>query len=277
MPQEISRNEPCPCGSEKKYEDCCLGKNFKWVRRNDGSIYKEIQLNEEMLGVLKNQRKKFIERFGREPGPKDPVFFEMHEKGLGQVQKEIMDVIAKANYSKGVGIDPAKIYAYQKTGIFLTESNKQYFSNIEIEEWQRATQEFQLLVGANKDITVHDIAVASLRNKYTNLSVKGFKKAFLNVLKNCRSVYAHGFLKNRFNGMPDGYILDNESKELRIFEVEDSHALPPDKLSKYLALWHFVDTETDWKVRIIVTDRYANEQELDCAKLWKGLQAAGST
>lgn len=25
MPKKIGRNEPCPCGSGKKYKHCCLG------------------------------------------------------------------------------------------------------------------------------------------------------------------------------------------------------------------------------------------------------------
>jgi len=24
---KIGRNDPCPCGSGKKYKDCCMGKN----------------------------------------------------------------------------------------------------------------------------------------------------------------------------------------------------------------------------------------------------------
>jgi len=26
---KIGRNEPCPCGSGKKYKKCCIGKNIK--------------------------------------------------------------------------------------------------------------------------------------------------------------------------------------------------------------------------------------------------------
>ncbi len=31
--QKISRNDPCPCGSGKKYKHCCYGKNIDWSER----------------------------------------------------------------------------------------------------------------------------------------------------------------------------------------------------------------------------------------------------
>jgi len=27
MPEKIGRNDPCPCGSGKKYKNCCMGKD----------------------------------------------------------------------------------------------------------------------------------------------------------------------------------------------------------------------------------------------------------
>ena len=31
--QKISRNDPCPCGSGKKYKHCCYGKDIDWSAR----------------------------------------------------------------------------------------------------------------------------------------------------------------------------------------------------------------------------------------------------
>lgn len=30
---KISRNDPCPCGSGKKFKHCCIGKNIDWTTR----------------------------------------------------------------------------------------------------------------------------------------------------------------------------------------------------------------------------------------------------
>ena len=29
----ISRNDPCPCGSGKKFKHCCIGKGIDWQAR----------------------------------------------------------------------------------------------------------------------------------------------------------------------------------------------------------------------------------------------------
>ena len=35
-----------------------------------------IKMDDEMYDVLQEQRRAFIKKFGREPGPSDPVFFD---------------------------------------------------------------------------------------------------------------------------------------------------------------------------------------------------------
>lgn len=34
--KKISRNDPCPCGSGKKFKFCCIGKNIDWGTRPSG-------------------------------------------------------------------------------------------------------------------------------------------------------------------------------------------------------------------------------------------------
>ena len=71
----VRRNDPCPCGSGKKYKKCCRGKAFDFVEdEDDGQIYRKLPLNEELVEALREQRQSFIEVHGREPGPGDKVF-----------------------------------------------------------------------------------------------------------------------------------------------------------------------------------------------------------
>jgi hypothetical protein len=35
---KISRNDPCPCGSGKKFKHCCIGKNIDWQARQSPGI-----------------------------------------------------------------------------------------------------------------------------------------------------------------------------------------------------------------------------------------------
>ena len=99
---------PCPCGSGKKYKHCCCGKRFDYEEDAEGRIFKSIPMSDEMMGLLEGQRQKFIQKYGREPGPGDKVFFDMPHPE----QVEHMTVQAM----KAAGIDPAIIHAYEKTG-----------------------------------------------------------------------------------------------------------------------------------------------------------------
>ena len=65
MATKTGRNEPCPCGSGKKYKNCCLDKD------NAVSGYKPILTNED--DILKYTE--FAERWDRTKGPV-PTFME---------------------------------------------------------------------------------------------------------------------------------------------------------------------------------------------------------
>ncbi|HTR54202.1 MAG TPA: ATP-binding protein [Kofleriaceae bacterium] len=64
----------------------------------------------ELDPLLAAQREKFISKFGREPGPDDPVFFDLDEDKLRDDTAEAM---------RASGIRPALIYAYEETGFVI--------------------------------------------------------------------------------------------------------------------------------------------------------------
>ena len=134
--KKLSRNAPCPCGSGRKYKHCCYGKAFDFEEDADGKLFKSIPMSDEMVGLLEEQRQKFIQKFGREPGPRDKVFFDMPHPE----QVEHMTVQAM----KEAGIDPAIIYAYEKTGRLVTEDNQHLLSEADLDEWQEAIEEYEM-------------------------------------------------------------------------------------------------------------------------------------
>jgi SEC-C motif len=133
--KKVSRNAPCPCGSGKKYKKCCWGKGFEWEEDEDGSFYRSTPLSPEMADILQMQRQKFIDKHGREPGPNDPVFFDMPP--LEHVEHEMVEAMKKA------GIDPAFIYAFEKTGLLVTEENQHLLPESALAEWQAAIEEYE--------------------------------------------------------------------------------------------------------------------------------------
>src|SRR5690242_11736878 len=87
-----------------------------------------------MTDMLEQQRQKFIEKYGREPGPDDPVFFDMPP--LEHVEHEMVQAMKKA------GLDPACIHAYEKTGLLVTEENLHLIPEKDLDEWD-AIREYE--------------------------------------------------------------------------------------------------------------------------------------
>jgi hypothetical protein len=140
--RKISRNAPCPCGSGRKYKQCCLRKDFDWVEDDDGGIFKAVPISDELADVLEGQRQAFIAEHGREPGPDDLVFPDMpHPEHLEHQMIQLM---------KETGIDPAIIYAAEKTGRLVTEDNVNQLSDLELDEWEAAIEEYRAKHGAQE-------------------------------------------------------------------------------------------------------------------------------
>ena len=137
MPRKkLSRNAPCPCGSGRKYKHCCYNKGFEWQQDEAGTVYKSIPMSDEMTDIFEQQRQKFVDKYGREPGPNDPVFFDLPP--LEQIEFQTVQAMQKA------GIDPAIIYAYEKTGgLLVTEQNKHLISDRDLAQWQAAIAEYE--------------------------------------------------------------------------------------------------------------------------------------
>src|SRR5262245_29828335 len=86
----------------------------------------------EALGQL---RRAFIARHGREPEPGDPLFPDMpHPEHLEAMMVEDM---------KAAGLDPALIYAFEKTGLLVTEQNQHLIPENDLAGWDAAIEEYQ--------------------------------------------------------------------------------------------------------------------------------------
>ena len=129
------RNAPCPCGSGKKYKHCCSKKDFEWLEDEDGNTIKSIPMSDDVGEIVEQQRLGFVEQFGREPGPDDKVFFDAPP--LEHVEHEMVQAMKKA------GIDPAIIYAFEKTGRIVSEDNQNLLSDADMAEWEAAISEYR--------------------------------------------------------------------------------------------------------------------------------------
>jgi hypothetical protein len=137
MPRnKLPLNAPCPCGSGQKYRECCHGKDFEWLVDDEGNIFKSIPVSEELADVIEGQRQKFTEQHGREPGSGDNLFFDMPP--VEHAEHFIVQAMRQA------GFDLAIIYAFEKTGLIVTEKNERLLSENDLAEWRNAIREYEV-------------------------------------------------------------------------------------------------------------------------------------
>jgi hypothetical protein len=132
--KKYPRNNPCPCGSGAKYKHCCIYKKFKYVIRANGEVGRRVPLPKEASSALKQLRQAFIDKHGREPNPEDSIF---DPEDVARAHGDLVDAMRK------IGIDEAIIYAYDKTGILLTEQNMSVTPTSHIQEFEAAVEEYR--------------------------------------------------------------------------------------------------------------------------------------
>jgi hypothetical protein len=109
-----------------------------------GEAEKIIPINHETAEIIAQQKKLFREQFGREPGPDDPLFFDP-----GVAAPQFLSVESQEEAWKSLlqaagdsEIDPAIVYAMNKTGRIVTETNAQFLTDAELQEWHDAVDEY---------------------------------------------------------------------------------------------------------------------------------------
>lgn len=106
---------------------------------------KQIPLDDESRKIIEHQLEAFRKKFGREPGPEDPIFFDPDADipkpyDLERFRKnwnELMDEAVRND-----AIPPELAYAAKKTGFIVTETNKDKLTRQQLKEWDDAVQEY---------------------------------------------------------------------------------------------------------------------------------------
>ncbi len=101
---------------------------------------KKLPMHPVVREAIEQQFEAFRQKFGREPGPGDPVFFDPdadQPEPLSALKMEEEMVRA----ATAAGVEPAIIFAYSKTGMFVTEHNVDQWSAEDLEEWDAAIEE----------------------------------------------------------------------------------------------------------------------------------------
>jgi hypothetical protein len=108
--------------------------------------YKSIPLSPELAKSFREQFQRFTEKFRRQPGPDDPVFFDPSANEPRPIIDEVVDQHMLGAMHKA-GVCPALIYAYQKTGRLVTRENRKHLTKAELKELNDAFDEWHRLHG----------------------------------------------------------------------------------------------------------------------------------
>jgi len=125
-----------------------IGRRKRQVDQKENSI----PINQETAEIIVQQKKLFREQFGREPGPDDPLFFDprvavpqfLSDESTDEMWKSLLQAAGDS------GIDPAIVYAMNKTGRIVTETNVHFLTDAELQEWNDAVDEYHQKVEARE-------------------------------------------------------------------------------------------------------------------------------
>ncbi len=96
----------------------------------------------ELTEVIEEQKRKFQKEQGRDFGPNDKLFFDAPP--LEHVEHYMVEAMKKA------GIHPPLIYAFEKTGLLVTEENQHLLPEKDLAEWEAAINEYETLQAGEK-------------------------------------------------------------------------------------------------------------------------------
>lgn len=163
---KLGRNDPCPCGSGKKYKHCCLGKDFTFTAEDEDAYEMQMPMTPALKRIVRNAEAEFRHHFEREPGPGVPLLLLKYLHSEQDLERETVAAMTAA------GIDPAIIYAYKKTGYIQSESQMHRYTGAAIAEWDEAIAEFEANGGEpseGPEAKLFDQTLISLREEFESL------------------------------------------------------------------------------------------------------------
>ena len=105
------------------------------------------QVERELENALAKQVQAFRNKFGRDPGPHDPILFDPDaEEPTPLDPREVTTALVAAGYR--TGLPAAYIHAIEKTGLIVTEANMHLLSEANLNQWQAAVEEGEKIFGA---------------------------------------------------------------------------------------------------------------------------------
>ncbi|WP_324807258.1 hypothetical protein SH584_11590 [Sphingomonas sp. LY29] len=126
-------------------------------------------------------------------------------------------------------------------------------------------------VRSDGKVTRHEELIRELIDSDPRMCRNGFARSMKPLFER-EGIYPENVPLGEF--IPDAYLLDEEAKEIRIYEVEVTNALSNFKIQSLGMFWFYMDCEmTKWMPRLYVVDRYGAMTELCMLKCYRQVLA----
>ena len=109
----------------------------------------QIRINHDLAEALEAQDEAFREKFGREPGPGDPIFFDpdADQPRTRSHSQQNARWESICNKMLTAGCDAAIVYAARKTKRIVTQANRKNLTPAQLAEWNDAVDEYRSMKG----------------------------------------------------------------------------------------------------------------------------------
>jgi hypothetical protein len=135
-----------------------LGKS-KLAARRQARIAAALERDPELREGLAHQLEAFREKFGREPGPEDPLFFDPNKDEPTPMSENETDAMAAELVEAMVKIGrPEFSYAYAKSGYLVSEENLDLIPDEGVRAWNGAIKEWHEMSAADRATAIQGLA-----------------------------------------------------------------------------------------------------------------------
>jgi hypothetical protein len=98
----------------------------------------------EIADAMQRQHQAFIDKFGREPGPGDPIFFDPDADEPQPIDLTKLEAIT-VEAMQAAGMPPELVYAYQQTGVLPMEGAAVPVDDEDLEAFSEAVERYRRL------------------------------------------------------------------------------------------------------------------------------------
>jgi hypothetical protein len=154
-------------------ERAAMPKSRKGKKKGETSTPGAVRMTPEVHDMLLRQREAFRKKFGRDPGPGDPFFFDPNADEPTPMSSVAMEAEVLAGMQKA-DLSPAFAYAYKKTGLIGVEGLIDGWPADRRKEWNDAVKEYELIEQASKGVDRPD--PAEWTTEIPELLISGFTR-----------------------------------------------------------------------------------------------------